>query len=149
MSNMEQNSAKFCTDCNRFYGNPANDNLCSACFKKKFKNSAPVVQQPPVQVQQQQQQPVAVQAVQEPIVVEQPAQNPEVPQKPKQEDHSRCWTCKKKVNLLGIKCKCDFTFCNKHRMPEDHQCEYDHAQFGKDLLKQNNPLVQKAKLEKI
>lgn len=49
-----------------------------------------------------------------------------------QDDHSRCWSCKKKVNLLGVKCKCEFTFCNKHRMPEDHTCEFDHAFFGRE-----------------
>jgi hypothetical protein len=43
----------------------------------------------------------------------------------------KCWNCNKKVGLLGVKCKCDYTFCNKHRMPEDHKCDFDFASEGK------------------
>lgn len=25
-------------------------------------------------------------------------------------------------------------FCNKHRMPEDHECEVDYRKVGKELL---------------
>ena len=35
-------------------------------------------------------------------------------------DPSRCYKCHKNVGLLGIPCKCDYIFCNKHRMPEEH-----------------------------
>jgi len=67
----------------------------------------------------------------------------------KQTDTTRCWSCKKKVNLLGIQCKCEFVFCNKHRMPEDHECSFDHAARGREQLVKLVPLVVKKKLEEI
>lgn len=50
----------------------------------------------------------------------------EAPLKKEQKDKKRCFTCNKKVGLLGIECKCTFVFCNGHRMPENHQCDFDH-----------------------
>ena len=47
-----------------------------------------------------------------------------------QVDRKRCFTCKKKVGLLGIECKCTFVFCNGHRMPEDHECAFNHKAKG-------------------
>jgi predicted nucleic acid binding AN1-type Zn finger protein len=35
---------------------------------------------------------------------------------------SRCVICQKKVGILGFECKCQETFCEKHRMMESHQC---------------------------
>lgn len=42
-----------------------------------------------------------------------------------QKDRKRCFQCNKKVGLLGTECKCKFVFCNAHRLPEDHQCDFD------------------------
>lgn len=36
------------------------------------------------------------------------------------EDSSKCKTCKRKLGISGIKCKCNSYFCNKHRLPEEH-----------------------------
>jgi predicted nucleic acid binding AN1-type Zn finger protein len=33
--------------------------------------------------------------------------------------------CKKKTGLTANKCRCDKTFCPKHRLPENHNCSYD------------------------
>jgi predicted nucleic acid binding AN1-type Zn finger protein len=33
--------------------------------------------------------------------------------------------CKKKTGLTANKCRCDKTFCPKHRLPEKHNCSYD------------------------
>ena len=67
----------------------------------------------------------------------------------KQEDKSKCWNCTKKVGLLGYECQCQFTFCKKHRMPEDHQCTFDFVNQGKKVLSQNNPLIKSDKIQKI
>jgi len=70
-----------------------------------------------------------------------------VNEKPKQEDQTKCWTCKRKVGLTaGFKCKCSYIFCSKHRYPGDHVCDYDFkAEARKDIAK-NNPVVKAAKI---
>ena len=35
---------------------------------------------------------------------------------------TRCAICQKKVGILGFECKCQGTFCEKHRLIEAHQC---------------------------
>ena len=34
--------------------------------------------------------------------------------------------CKKKIKITDFKCKCNKTFCSKHRPPEMHDCDYDY-----------------------
>lgn len=33
--------------------------------------------------------------------------------------------CKRKTGLTAIKCRCEKTFCPKHRLPEKHTCSFD------------------------
>ena len=35
---------------------------------------------------------------------------------------------------MGTDCKCSFTFCNTHRLPEDHECNVDYRKLGKQQL---------------
>ena len=52
--------------------------------------------------------------------------------------------CKKKLQLTDFKCKCNNTYCSKHRLPETHSCSYDYKTSGRDLLvKQNQPCIAK------
>ena len=30
--------------------------------------------------------------------------------------------CRKKLNLTNFKCACGYTFCMKHKLPENHKC---------------------------
>ena len=136
---MEKNSNQtnlsepgLCQMCFTFYGTPQHNFLCSKCFidaqasenkqleKKEVENSAEIA-------------PKA----------------PEEPVQPMQEDKTKCWNCVKKIGLLGFDCKCGYTFCKKHRMPEAHECGYDFVALGKQTLAQNNPLVKNEKIEKI
>lgn len=66
----------------------------------------------------------------------------------KQIEHKKCWTCKKKIGIRGFKCKCTFTFCKKHRMPEDHICNFDFIKAGKIKLKKDLTF-RKHKIKKI
>lgn len=60
----------------------------------------------------------------------------------------RCLVCKKKV-LLPMTCKCGSMFCIPHCLPEVHSCTIDYKTIGKELLKENNPVVQVPKIDKI
>lgn len=65
----------------------------------------------------------------------------------KQADPSRCFLCRKKVGLLGYSCKgCDCSYCNSHRLPEDHKCEGNFVELAKAEIKRNNPNITAAKI---
>jgi predicted nucleic acid binding AN1-type Zn finger protein len=53
------------------------------------------------------------------------------------------------VGLLGIECKCGFVYCNGHRLPENHNCEFDHKMSGKDKLKKEVVKVYNGKINDI
>ena len=42
--------------------------------------------------------------------------------------------CKKKLKLTDMECKCGMKYCQLHRLPEVHTCNYDHGAFDKLLL---------------
>ena len=66
-----------------------------------------------------------------------------------QTDKKRCFTCQKKVGLLGIECKCKFVFCNAHRMPEEHSCEFNFKEKGQKDLEKTVIKVEKGKITQI
>lgn len=53
---------------------------------------------------------------------------------PAQKKRKRCWTCKAKLELaqreLG-NCRCNYVFCQLHRLPEQHNCVFDHKESGR------------------
>jgi predicted nucleic acid binding AN1-type Zn finger protein len=61
---------------------------------------------------------------------------------------SRCFLCKKKEIIL-VDCYCKNSYCLKHRMPEDHMCNFDYIKKGKDDLTQLNPKIVSDKMEKV
>ncbi|KAK3714398.1 hypothetical protein QZH41_020643 [Actinostola sp. cb2023] len=60
-------------------------------------------------------------------------------QLPQQKNKKRCWKCKAKLELaqreLGI-CKCGYVFCQLHRLPEQHECIFDHKESGRKEARQ-------------
>ena len=49
--------------------------------------------------------------------------------------------CNKKLTMLNqYKCRCGFTFCNKHKLPELHSCNYD---FKNDKIKLEKVVAEK------
>lgn len=52
--------------------------------------------------------------------------------KKEQSDKKKCFECNKKVGLLGLECRCGYTFCTTHRLPEDHRCDFDHIGYSKE-----------------
>jgi len=63
-----------------------------------------------------------------------------------QKNLSKCWTCKKKVGLLGFKCHCGFVFCGVHRYPEKHLCMFDYKTNARINLVKQNPKVSATKI---
>lgn len=69
--------------------------------------------------------------------------------KPAEKENNKCPTCSKKVSMMGIKCRCGFTFCKAHRLPEDHDCGFDYKQAGQAKLNKDLTAVVASKMEKI
>ncbi|MCB0370951.1 MAG: AN1-type zinc finger domain-containing protein [Bdellovibrionales bacterium] len=52
--------------------------------------------------------------------------------------------------MLGFRCKgCDCSYCNAHRLPEDHKCETNFMELAKEEIKKHNPNITAPKIEKI
>ena len=49
---------------------------------------------------------------------------------------------------MGFKCKCEYTFCKKHRLPENHVCDFDFMTFGKKQIAKFNKKVENDKLQR-
>ncbi|GMF25636.1 unnamed protein product [Phytophthora fragariaefolia] len=69
--------------------------------------------------------------------------------KPVQKNRRRCWQCKVKVGLTAVKCRCDYTFCGKHRYAEEHNCAFNFKTAGKRKLEEENPVVVPCKVARI
>lgn len=56
------------------------------------------------------------------------------PEKPGTKSKKRCALCKCKLELaqrtIG-RCKCDNVYCSLHRLPELHDCQFDHKEDGR------------------
>ncbi|KAF8413061.1 hypothetical protein HHK36_001037 [Tetracentron sinense] len=60
---------------------------------------------------------------------------------------NRCWSCKRRMGLVGFKCKCGNTFCGRHRYPEEHLCTFDFKDAGREAIARANPLIRTSKLQ--
>lgn len=75
--------------------------------------------------------------------------DPQPTTKKVQKNRKKCWVCRKKVNLLGFDCRCGYVFCAEHRHPDQHECDFDHAQVDIADLEQKNQKVAKDSLERV
>lgn len=73
----------------------------------------------------------------------------EEPAKKVQTDPKKCFVCPKKTGALAYQCKCGFTYCKSHRLPEDHDCEFNFKQEAAKKLAKENPTIVASKLDKI
>ena len=61
------------------------------------------------------------------------------------EEQSRCAHCNKKMKLMKWSCRCDKLYCDKCRMPEDHNCLFDYQEHHKKKLEIDNPQLKSDK----
>jgi predicted nucleic acid binding AN1-type Zn finger protein len=61
---------------------------------------------------------------------------------------SACYKCKKRSSCT-VDCKCGHRYCLVHRLPEDHNCDFDHKSFGCIQLAAENPPVVAEKIRKL
>lgn len=58
----------------------------------------------------------------------------DIEEKPVQKNKKRCYRCNCKLELaqrqIGL-CRCDYVFCKAHRLPEQHNCTFDHKEDGR------------------
>jgi len=142
-----------CRNCCEFFGNKHCDNLCSKCFKEKCKaeDNAVSLLSGSVATEVKEIAPVVSKIIESiPVQVEAVKVEPEAEKpKPVEKESNKCAKCSKKVGVLGHKCKCGSTYCKGHRLPEDHDCEYDFKQEGLKKLAKDNQAVVASKLAKI
>jgi predicted nucleic acid binding AN1-type Zn finger protein len=69
----------------------------------------------------------------------------------KKKKKNRCHVCRKKVGMLGFKCKCSdkYLFCSTHRLPESHDCVFDHYGEEKKMLAKKLVKVVAEKIQRI
>lgn len=61
----------------------------------------------------------------------------------------QCAECKKKVGIFGFQCKCENTYCNKHRHSFSHKCTFNWVDHDKEKLKEQVVKVMGDKVIKI
>ncbi|KAI7894708.1 uncharacterized protein EV154DRAFT_536481 [Mucor mucedo] len=98
--------------------------MCSKCFKEQEdRNKNAVVEE--VKVEEKEEEPPLTTTT---TIV--------------QKNKGRCFSCRVKIPLakqLTNKCRCEYVFCDTHRYPDKHDCNFDHAKKDKEILLKNNP----------
>ena len=130
----QQNMAAptLCTKCMSFYANPQFGSFCSKCYKETH---GELPAKPELGISESK--------------TAQESGTDTLTKEVKQTNHDHCWKCEKKVGMSSYRCKCGYSFCKKHRMPESHECDFDFAAEGKQQLAKNNPNLHHEKVEKI
>ncbi|OMJ15271.1 Zinc finger A20 and AN1 domain-containing stress-associated protein 7 [Smittium culicis] len=163
---MEKNSdsqvpPEFCANNCGFYGNPIYKNMCSKCFKEKeneaakmseamelptpqenimtLKESIQEIQAKSLELQHEiKETPVPQEA---PVKVE---LAPSSPPKKVQTNKGRCFICKGRIQLVKQttnKCRCEKVFCDTHKFPDQHSCEFDFILRDRKELEKKNPKI--------
>jgi predicted nucleic acid binding AN1-type Zn finger protein len=57
--------------------------------------------------------------------------------------------CSKKIKLTDMECRCEKIFCLKHRLPENHSCDFDYKSLEKEILRKSLNKVVAEKIAKI
>eukprot|EP00039_Didymoeca_costata_P028432 m.21046 g.21046 ORF g.21046 m.21046 type:complete len:172 (-) comp7016_c0_seq2:80-595(-) len=149
--NSEESGPPLCSKCSTFYGTAENGGLCSTCFKdnsggaQQQKMSVPDVSLPTTQAisagSALAASSAAVSAEASDSNKDAKGEQSQLEEETKrvQKRKDRCFLkgCKTKISLIQQQtnmCQCGFIFCDKHRLAESHDCDFDHQQRGKSQL---------------
>jgi len=157
ISNEASDAPQLCSECLEFFGTKHTDFLCSGCFKSKCKTETQIKPIVPIKDNSDSKTEANTPSVSHKVSIDEeslaaeikPVEVVEEKPKPVEKETNKCNKCSKKVGILGFKCKCDSTFCKGHRLPEDHDCDYDFKQAGAAQLAKANPVVMASKISKI
>lgn len=63
----------------------------------------------------------------------------------------RCPVCRVKLSLIdqSCPCRCESVFCQKHILPENHECTFDYKEHGRNVIKKLNPGCKADKVNRI
>uniref|UniRef100_A0A8D2ITU6 Zinc finger AN1-type containing 3 n=1 Tax=Varanus komodoensis TaxID=61221 RepID=A0A8D2ITU6_VARKO len=70
-----------------------------------------------------------------PRLLEDSQDRPEEISRSKQKSRRRCFQCQTKLELVQQElgsCRCGYVFCMLHRLPEQHDCTFDHMGRGRE-----------------
>uniref|UniRef100_A0A7N0ZX67 AN1-type domain-containing protein n=1 Tax=Kalanchoe fedtschenkoi TaxID=63787 RepID=A0A7N0ZX67_KALFE len=67
----------------------------------------------------------------------------------KKQEVNRCSGCRRKVGLIGFRCRCGDVFCWEHRYSDRHDCGFDYKASGRAAIARENPVVRPAKILKV
>lgn len=73
----------------------------------------------------------------------------EIPGVPEKKIRRKCFTCNKKLGLLGFDCRCKKLFCSLHRYSDKHNCDFDYKTHGAEEIRKNNKLIVAQKVANI
>ncbi|KAE8673830.1 Zinc finger A20 and AN1 domain-containing stress-associated protein 5 [Hibiscus syriacus] len=51
------------------------------------------------------------------------------------------------LGLMGFTCRCGKVFCQLHRYPSEHSCNYDFKKADRQVLDKENPVIKGDKLK--